>query len=276
MCKFAPPNPPAPKMITPGSTDETSKFSVSKRPVVARIDRSTGETDHLDYEDLGELPRSYSSSPLLYLISRDPRTLFAYWDIDWTKVFGEAAPVERKVTLRVFAADDVEDANVVVEPMAGNSYVTVSNPAVTYRAEIGYYEPAKVWNSLAASGPVTTPAEGFTEPTPVDVATVPIHLSFQRIIDSFREAKQVGESLTEMLARLRKRAADAAQQEDLTSGEKTLLRAFDFTAAESQERDLEKSAYDLRMQKKLERILGFGAGPAGSSPTNGFTGSSRG
>ena len=35
------------------------------------------------YEDLGALPDSYGED-VLFLVARDPRWLFCYWDFDWT------------------------------------------------------------------------------------------------------------------------------------------------------------------------------------------------
>ncbi len=36
------------------------------------------------FEDLGELPASYYEDTL-FLVARDPRWLFSYWDFDWAK-----------------------------------------------------------------------------------------------------------------------------------------------------------------------------------------------
>src|SRR5438132_11229099 len=72
-----------------------------------------------------------------------------------------------------------------VEPMAGNSYLTVSQPRGVYRVEVGYYQPEGVWNSVAISQEVTMPPDDIAQHADVDLVTIPFHLSFQRLIDLF-------------------------------------------------------------------------------------------
>src|SRR4051812_832925 len=82
-------------------TDEAqggAEFVLSSQPMLASQERSVDALR--DYENLGELPRSYGGS-FLFAIARDPHTLFVYWDIDWATVFGENPPPDRKAHLRV-------------------------------------------------------------------------------------------------------------------------------------------------------------------------------
>lgn len=222
-----------------------------------------------DFENLGDLPRSYGV-PVLYAIARDPRTIYAYWDIDWAATFGSAPPQDRRAHLRVFDSNGVEESTMPVEPFAGNSYVAVSQGS--YQLEIGYYQPSSTWNPVATSESVTMPVDGVAETTEVDLATVPFHLSFQRMIDLSRRARHDAESLTGMLARLRKRAASPDQDAALAPGEEELARAIAWSGSELEAaRQPGANVTDVRLRKRLEEILGFGS----SSPVTGFGGSSR-
>src|SRR5438552_16833477 len=77
---------------------ETSKmrsgYRISNGPVVrfARSDRKLPN----DLPEVVELPRVYGA-PLLFAISRDLRTLFAYWNFDWSSIFENLVPSVLKV-----------------------------------------------------------------------------------------------------------------------------------------------------------------------------------
>ena len=64
-----------------------------------------------------QLPRFYGE-PVLFAIARDPRTIFAYWSIDWASIFYTTAPVDRQVHLRVYRGDGGDEAAAAAEPMA--------------------------------------------------------------------------------------------------------------------------------------------------------------
>src|SRR5437764_10815127 len=187
-----------------GTNNETNTesmgYRISNGPVV-RLARSDPKLPN-DLPEVVELPRIYGA-PLLFAIARDPRTLFAYWNVDWSSIFENTAPVDRQVHLRVYRSDGSEETVAAVEPMVGNSYLTVSEPRESYRVEIGYYHPAAVWNSVATSDEIKMPSERMAENVDVDLATIPFHLSFQRLIDSFRASNSGG--IAEVVARLQKR-----------------------------------------------------------------------
>jgi hypothetical protein len=250
-----------------GPRAAASNFVVSSQPVISQASQTTP-----DESSSSDLPRFYGSQGLC-LMPRDPRSLFAYWDIDWPLTFRDQRPADRKVYLRVLNSDGAEQLFVEVEPMAGSCYVSVAEADASYSADIGYFHPPTVWNSVATSELATTPPESLNEPARADFATVPFHLSFQRMIDLFRVSKHENESLITKLAELRKRAAKPAEGETFTNEESELIRAMDDAVAEMGGAPSEETnPPDLPVQKKLERLLGFGA----SSPSWGFGGSSRG
>jgi hypothetical protein len=240
-------------------------FRLSGGPVAYLSEDHEGGTD---FAELSQLPRVYGE-PILFAIPRDPRTLFTYWNIDWPGVFTKGEPVDRQVYLRVKRADGLEESESLIEPMLGSYYALVAQPRGTYRVEIGYYQPAHEWRSIATSDEAVMPAESVSEKVDVDVVTVPYHLSFQRIVDLFRSSNDG--ALTESIAQLQERASD--DEESLTAEEREILRAMNISLSDV---SAARRAYldsDSRetLRKKLEAILGFGS----SSPAGGFGGSSR-
>lgn len=246
------------------STDETisgSTFILSNDPIVTH-EHSRAQAGSLpDYENLGELPRSYGTA-FLFAIARDPHNVFAYWDVDWPATFGDAPPPDRKVCLRVLWHEGIEESKVSVEPMAGSHLLSVVHARSSYRIELGYYAPENVWNSVAISSAVITPPDDVAEneSESVDVATIPFHLSFQRIVDAFRGSKYDGDALAEIIGQLQHHAdtSDAALPEE----ERELLRALEAVqpAEDARERTRLRNAQPVfATREKVESILGFGA-----------------
>jgi hypothetical protein len=250
------------KVTTPAAAD--SSFRISTTPVVSRTDPESPDAEG------SQLPRSYGTETLS-LLARDPHTVFAFWDIDWNAAFRGLASKERTVHLRLLNSDGTEQNAVEVEPMAGSCYVTVTVADAAYSGEIGYYHPATKWHCLATSALVTTPPDASAADEEVDFATVPFHLSFQRIVDLLQVTKQENVTLTTMLADLCERVG-AAESANLTSEQRELARAVE-TARATAEASAAARSPNPRLQQKLERILGFGSS---SSPMGGFSGSSRG
>lgn len=149
------------------------------------------------YEDLGDLPQSYGGNKL-FLVARDPHWLFSYWDIQWAP----AQARDGKYYLKLFKADGAEEFTTEIHPEARNWYLPVNQAGATYYAELGYYTPAGEWTNVAKSDPATAPQNKFSESSVADFATVPIHLTFQRLIEMVRGRMREGESLITALARL--------------------------------------------------------------------------
>jgi hypothetical protein len=236
-------------------------FRISNGPI-ARAPKSTDRP--FDLPDFVQLP-TLSGEPLLFAIARDPRTIFAYWNIDWAAIFEKSAPVDRQAHLRVHR-DNIQESSVPVEPMTGNHYLKVSQPREKYLVEIGYYQPKSVWHSVATSDSVNMPAEGAAENVDVDLATIPFHLSFQRLIDLFRA--QNGDALAEIIARLQRSAVSSDERDLLSAEEWEILRAMDLSLdqLDANQRVLRNGAASEQLRKHAEGILGFGA----TSPSRGF------
>jgi hypothetical protein len=251
----------------PNQREPKSKFAggfrVSSEPIV----HSDNEQEKV-VSEFGEgvgLPRVHGA-PSLFAIARDPRTIFTYWSIDWPAVFAKTVPVDRQAHLRVYRADGVEEDSVAVEPMSGNCSIAVSQPDGAYHVEIGYYQPADVWNSIATSNEVTMPRDSFAGYGDVDLATIPLHLSFQRLLDLFRASK--GDALAETISQFQKRALRNEERKQLSAKERKILRAMDLSLSEiaAARRSFIDTAGSETLRKRTETLLGFG--PA--SPSRGF------
>ncbi len=155
------------------------------------------------FEDLGSLPATYHQDHL-FLIARDPRWLFAYWDFD----FARFHPSEMRYGyvqffLKISREDGGQEASVEIKPEARNWYVAVNHPDTTYVAEIGYFGKEGEWRSVAASQRAHTPPDSLAADTnAVDFATVPAHLSFERLLELVQERMSDGETLIAALARV--------------------------------------------------------------------------
>ena len=236
-------------------------FRISNRPVVS-LD---SERQRKSEERAGSgFPRAYGA-PMLFAIARDPVTIFVCWDIHWPAVFADNAPVDKQVHLRVYTAEGVEEKRLAVEPMAGTCYIEVSCPNTLYYLEIGYYQPADVWNSVATSNEVAMPASHMSKNLDVDLVAIPFHLSFQDLVDLLGPAND--RELAVVISQFQKRALSGERQRRMSSEEKTILCKLDVSPSDIA---AARRAFDDTDSDKLARrsgpLLGFGA----SSPSRGF------
>ncbi len=175
------------------------------------------------FENLGELPRGYGVDTI-FLIAQEPHWLFTYWDIDIHRHPGGAA------FLRYHHGDGTLEGEIEVPFETRNWYVPVESASKDYFVEIGFYRGEK-WNLIARSVVVTTPPENMAHSEAFDYATVPFHLSFQRMLDELENARRSGEDLLSAMARLQQKgdfsAFGAAGVPDLLSDDqRALLRAL--------------------------------------------------
>ncbi len=237
-------------------------FHISRKPVVA-----LAEVD--ESHDLGHrlgLQRPYGS-PRLLAVPRDPLTIFAYWNVDWASIFKNIAPIDRQVHLRIHCADHLEEKEAAVEPMAGMHYLTMSQRHRVCRIEIGYYQPADVWHSVATSNEVTMPPAEISESDDVDLATIPFHLSFQQLVDLFGAND---DALATVISRFQTRVVITQRNEKLPSGEHKILHRAGVSVSEvAGARRVFNQIDKEKLQKQTGALLGLGA----TSPSRGFKGS---
>ena len=235
-------------------------FRISNRPVVSSDSERQGESD--EHADSG-LPRAHGA-PMLFAIARDPVTIFAYWSIYWPAIFADNAPVDKQVHLRVHTAEGVEEKRLAVEPMAGNCYIEVSCPNTLYYLEIGYYQPADVWNSVATSNDVTMPAGHMSENLDVDLAAIPFHVSFQQLFDLFGATN--GAELTAVISRFQKQALREGHQ-GLDAEERKILLKLNVSLPEIA---TALRAFDETDSENLARRTGVLTAFGPTSPSRGF------
>jgi len=217
--------------------------------------------------DLGNglgLPR-FHGSPRLLAIARDPWTIFAYWNVDWPSIFKNAAPIDRQVHLRVHCADGLEEKEAAIEPMAGMHYVTMSQRHRGCRIEIGYYQPADVWHSVAMSNEIVIPPTEMSEAEHVDLATIPFHLRFQQLVDLFGAAND--DALATVISRFQTRALSSGRYEKLSPEERKILRRAGVALSElADARRAFKQLDSEKLRKEAEVLLKPGA----TSPSRGL------
>ncbi len=241
----------------------THGFRISNGPVIQSADEAG--TSPADFSDIVELP-CFHGAPELFAIARDPRTIFTYWSIDWPRLFAQTTPVDRQVHLRVYRGDGALEMSAAVEPMAGSSFLTVSQQRGVYRVEVGYYQPEDVWNSVAISNEVTTPPDDIALHADVDLVTIPLHLSFQRLIDLFRASNR--DTLAETISQFQRHALNEDKR-DLRSGEeREILHAMDLSLIEiaAARRTFTDQGENETLRKRADAILRSGS----SSPASGF------
>jgi len=151
-----------------------------------------------------ELPASYGVD-LLYVIARDPKSLFVYWDVDWKRLFAEAKLSPRQVHLRVFRDDGSVEATTEINPFTGHCYAAISAPGERYYCELGAFD-ADAWIGLARSGTAAAPNDTMSDDLSADFATLPLHLSFQRLLEILRATKANRGTLASLVAQLQQKA----------------------------------------------------------------------
>ena len=162
---------------TPASTDPQPEegFHLSDEPVVR-----SNRVPALDEVAFSRgLPASHDTD-LLYVIARDPKSLFVYWDLNWRRLFTRAGLSARQVHLRIYREDGSIEGTSEINPFRGHCYADVSSAGTGYYCEIGCFEDDE-WTSLVRSGEAATPQDRMSDDISAQFATLPIHLSFQQI-----------------------------------------------------------------------------------------------
>jgi len=150
------------------------------------------------------LPASQDTD-LLYVIARDPKSLFVYWDLNWRRLFTRAGLSARQVHLRIYRDDGSIEGTSEINPFRGHCYADVSSAGTGYYCEIGCFEDDE-WTSLVRSGEAATPQDRMSDDISAQFATLPIHLSFQRLLEMVRATQPEGATLARSVAELQARA----------------------------------------------------------------------
>ncbi len=182
--------------------EEAHKFEVAPKTTPTHP-HAAAKTPAPAYEDLGALPTTYDEDTL-FLVARDPRWLFSYWDFDWSRYSPESMRYGyAQFFLKISREAGGQEALVEINPVARNWYVPVNLPNTSYLAEIGYFDQEGAWRHIVRSAPAHTPPDALAaEADSADFATVPAHLSFERLLELVQERMREGETLIAALARI--------------------------------------------------------------------------
>jgi len=238
------------------TNDSLSGYKISEGPVTSSSLPRQGLLN-----ELTELPAHYGK-PLLVAIARDPQTLFVCWSVDWPAAFAQGLPTDRCAHVRIRQSRN--EKTVAVEPMSGSCAVKELEPGGTYSVELGYYAPPETWNCVVIGNEVMMPFASDSVGEMVDVASVPFHLTFQRMLEALGRTN--GDDLADTLAKLQERAS----RSELSRDESEVLRALNLSPE-----GLQKTAAARESLAKSDPIGERGENLFGnSSPTEGFGGSS--
>jgi hypothetical protein len=143
-----------------------------------------------------DLPHSYGQDTI-FLIAQEPHWLFTYWDIDISKHPGGPT------FLRCCTESGTVEQEIEVPFETRNWYIPVKQAGASYLVEIGYRR-AELWNVIARSALVQTPPENLSADENFDFATIPLHLSFQRLADNIQSVMRSGENLMQAVSRMQR------------------------------------------------------------------------
>jgi hypothetical protein len=100
------------------------------------------------------------------------------------------------------AGGDIEQ-EIAVPFETKNWHIKVKNPGSKYTVEIGFYRN-KSWNLLARSMTVSTPRDKMSDSDRFDFVTLPLHVSFQRLVETINDSISAEENLVPALAELQR------------------------------------------------------------------------
>lgn len=178
----------SPDKVSTSLPTKTARRSAKKTAVL----ESVASGDLLN--DLGSLPRSYGEE-VMFLVAQDPHWLFTYWDIDISRHPGGPC------ILRVEHASGDLEQEIEVSFETRNWYIPVQKAGGSYAVEMGFHRYGK-WNPIARSPIVTTPRDKFSESAAFDFATLPMHISFQHLVENVSHSFASSEELLPALIKI--------------------------------------------------------------------------
>ncbi|CAN5581773.1 hypothetical protein BH20VER3_BH20VER3_12830 [soil metagenome] len=174
-----------------------SAFEISNEPVVQAA--APGD------DASAAAPSALPDADLLYVIARDPETLFLYWEVHWSRLFERTGLSARAVHLRTCREDGSVEATREINPFLGHTYIGVESPGTSYYGELGCFEN-DAWQGLLRSGNTITPEARLSDDLSVQFATLPMHLSFQRVLETIRADPSERAGLARSVAQMQESA----------------------------------------------------------------------
>ena len=170
-----------------------------QRYVLGTSEPAASETEPL------ELPEAYGTQRLM-LVARDPRWLYAHWDLTADQLRQHnSLSRDKHLIVRVFG--DRPAGKPVVEqhvhPESRNWFIHVGRGGAKYVAELGYYNRHGNWNTIATSSATVTPPDALSDDTSVRFETIPVEVPFKKLLELIKGAVTAHEPLVEALRELR-------------------------------------------------------------------------
>lgn len=184
-------------------------------------------------DDPPGVERNYGEARL-WLIARDPRCLFAYWEFrpeEHPAAIGKDGST--RFSLRIFSESGEAESSVEIEPGRGNAFIPARSYDSGYFAELGFFA-GEIWCFLARSGITRTPPALPGAGMPAIFATIPAQLSLTEMRAAVAGSARSGESPAATVARIQTAARQhgewTPEQERLLA---EILGARDTTTAAS-------------------------------------------
>ncbi len=164
------------------------------------------------------LPAHYGTN-VLFLIGRDPKFLFCYWDVDWIKLNQD----HLQPHLRLFTLGGHPMSEQPAEAGETHWLIPVPEPGLEYYLESGYWSSDGSWHTLARSAPAPTAHCSASRDHSAQFATMPFHMSFERLNALVSISAYQGEPLTQTISRLQTDAVDTPPDLGWTPEQRNLL-----------------------------------------------------
>jgi hypothetical protein len=111
------------------------------------------------------------------------------------------------VLLRIYREDGSVEGTREINPFLEHCFVEVVNAGGGYFCELGCFVGDN-WTSLVRSGTAFTPRDRLSHDLGAQFATLPLHLSFQRMLDLFEAVKITPATLAEAVGKLQEEARE--------------------------------------------------------------------
>jgi hypothetical protein len=152
-----------------------------------------------------ELPEAYGTKQL-FLTARDPHWLYAHWDLTRAQLKQyNGLSIDGHLVLRIYrgALDGEPLSEIHVHPESRNWFVPVPDAGAKYLSALGYYDSARRWVTLAASGATFTPPDSLSDETTLRFATIPHDVPFEQLLSIVKNALREHVPLVEAIQQLR-------------------------------------------------------------------------
>lgn len=136
------------------------------------------------------LPEAYGTGRLL-LVARDPRWLYAHWDLTDAQIRDynrQSSTGHLLVRVHEGSFQKPHILEQEVHPESRSWFLNVPGPGASYLAELGYRDSAGVWQRISQSGATLTPSDELSPENWVRFETLPFEVSREKVVELVKEA----------------------------------------------------------------------------------------